>query len=223
MKFIALLLMLGFVSPGLVSAASITNSFDSDAEGWVANVPEGALTYSTLAGNPGGYIRLTDTGGSSVNGFASGAFFGADFIGDLSAFDGGSLSFDLRAFAGGGPTFSSFGRVMLYRTGDANPADQTFEAAADIVANATASWVSYTLNFDALTFGVTQVAWNDLLGNIAAIGIATDAFDGADTIGIDNVALESPTVPPAVPLPAGWILGLTAFFITAALKRTSAS
>ncbi len=216
-RFISVL-ALACLPAGGAWAATISNTFDTDAQGWTGNVPEGSLSYSNAGGNPGGHVRVTDTGAGGVNGFASGAFFGPDFSGDLTAYDGGTLRFDLRAFSGGGGTFDSFGRILLFGTGDSNPSNQTPDAIGDVVSNATGSWVSYSMTFDAATFGVSQTDWTALLSDVFRIGIATDAFDGGDTIGIDNVSLVSADIA-AVPLPASWLFGLTALAGLFAMRR----
>ncbi len=198
-------------------ASTISSTFDTDAEGWVANVPEGSLQYVAAGGNPGGHIRITDTGGGGVNAIASGAFFGNGFSGDLSAFDGGTLSIDMNATVVGGGNFAGFGAINLFAPGDPNPDDQTPEAVADIAPQPPRSptWVTYTLTFDAATFGLSQLDWEALLSDVERIGINTDAFDGADTIGIDNVILSAPAAA-VVPLPAsGWLV-----LLGVALMRT---
>lgn len=204
---------------GIAEAATLSSTFDTDADGWTGNVPEGALSYVATGGNPGGHIRLTDTGAGVINGFASGALAGPSFSGDLSAFDGGTLSFDMITITGGGGTFASFGTVFLFAAGDANPGDQTPDAMADAaaVAPTSAAWQNYSLTFDAATFGVSQTAWDAILANVDTIGIATDAFSGADTIGLDNFTLTDAVAP--VPLPATALLLLAALGGLAGLRR----
>lgn len=221
LRLVAIAFVFACLPAGALVAATISNTFDADAQGWVANVPEGSLSYSVAGGNPGGHLRVTDSGRSSVNGFASGAFFGPDFLGDLSAFDGGVLTFELATFAGFGGTFPSFGRVMLFGAGDTMPADQTPDAMADTIVSAPRPWTSYSVGFDATTFGVPQSDWEAILAGVVGIGIATDAFDAADTIGIDNVRLDSRDTLPTIPLPAGWLLGLTMIVFLAAMRRQS--
>ena len=202
-------------------ASTISSTFDTDAEGWTANAPEGALVHVASGGNPGGHIRVTDTGGGGVNGFASGAFFGPAFSGDLRAFDGGTLSIDMNATVVGGGNFDSFGWILLFGPGDAMPDDQTPEAVADIAPQPPRSptWVTFTMTFDAATFGLSQLDWKDLLSDIERIGIATDAFDGNDTIGIDNVVLSAPAAA-VVPLPAsGWLVLLGVALMGAMRRR----
>ncbi|MGC3939538.1 VPLPA-CTERM sorting domain-containing protein [Roseobacter sp. EG26] len=193
------------------SAATITNSFDSDAQGWTGNPGEGSLAWVASGGNLGGHIRITDIGGGINNGFASGALAGADFLGDLSAFNGGMLSLDMATFAGGGGTFPSFGNLRVEGGG--------LVANVDVAANAPiGGWQSYSATFDAATWGVSEADWTTILSNVTLFGVPTDAFDGGDTIGIDNVTLASKQMSP-VPLPAGMLLLLSGLIGIGAIKR----
>lgn len=195
------------------TAATISNSFDSDAEGWIGNPGEGALTWVAAGGNPGGHIQITDIGIGILNGFASGALAGPDFLGDLSAFDGGTLSLDMATFVGGGGTFASFGNLVLEGGG--------LTARVDIAVNAPSSaWTAYSTSFDAATWGVSDADWAAILADVTLFGVPTDAFNGGDTIGIDNVELNSAALP-AIPLPAGMVLLLTGLFGFGFLKRRS--
>ena len=107
-------------------------------------------------------------------------------------------------FPGGGGTFASFGNLVLMGGG--------LTARVDVAANAPAGvWVSYTFAFDAATWGVSDADWATILASVTRFGIPTDVFDGADTIGIDNVKLESAATS-VIPLPAGMSLLLTGLF-----------
>jgi hypothetical protein len=87
------------------TAATISNILDSNAEDRTGNPGQGFLKRGNASGNCGGHIRITDIGIALVNGFASVALAGPDFLGDLSAFDGKALSFGRVPFSGGGGTF----------------------------------------------------------------------------------------------------------------------
>jgi hypothetical protein len=85
---------------GPVSAASVSSTFDTDAEGWgVGNIrsnfstapdPSNPPTYNATGGNPGCYISTTDT--EDIVAFLA----PGKFLGDDSAFLGGKLTFDLQ-------------------------------------------------------------------------------------------------------------------------------
>lgn len=198
---------------GMAGAATQSSTFDSDAEGWIGNPGQGALTYVATGGNPDGHIRITDIGAGSNNGFASGALAGPAWLGDLSAFDGGTFSIDLATFIGSTGTFSSFGTLILFNGATSVSAD-----IVPIVPAAGTGWQTFSAVFGAATFGVSQGDWLGVLGNVTLIGFATDGFDGADTIGIDNVTLSSKQVS-TIPLPAGAVLLVSALAGLAALRR----
>lgn len=195
------------------SSATIMNTFDSSAQGWTGNPGEGSLAWVAAGGNPGGHIRITDIGAGVNNGFASGALAGPNFLGNLTGFIGGTLSFDMATFAGGGGTFASFGNLRIEGGG--------LVATNDIAGNApVGGWQSYSTSFDAASWGVSSSDWTTILSNVTLFGFPTDAFNGADTIGIDNVKLQSaPTT--VIPLPAGFTLLLSGLIGMIAFRRRS--
>jgi hypothetical protein len=184
--------MLGSLAAAISEASAspivIISTFDADDEGWTANPGEGSLAFVGAGGNPGGHIRITDIGVGGIP-FGSGAFASAAFLGDLSGFIGGTLSLDLATFAGGGGTFASFGEIQLSGGGDT--------AFFDIAGAAPPlnTWQSFSAPLVAAAWGKTDLEFQNILSNVTSIGIPTDAFDGADTIGVDNFAIASQAVP----------------------------
>lgn len=188
-KAVLLVAGLALAAGQYANAAAITSSFDVDGEGWVANPGEGALNFVATGGNPGGHIRITDIGIGGVP-FGSGAFAGPAVLGDLSAFDGGTISLDMATFAGFGGTFASFGELQLSGGGDI--------ALLDIAVSAPSPagvWQTFSAGFDAASWGKSQSEWLAIISDVSSLGVPTDAFDGADTIGIDNFTIERQTIP----------------------------
>lgn len=73
--------------------AKPASTFDSDAEGWGVTGPvDGGLSWSALAGNPGGAISVRTIGAGNVAFFAA----PAEFLGDQSSLIGQKLVFDFR-------------------------------------------------------------------------------------------------------------------------------
>jgi hypothetical protein len=205
-KHLVIFLVLLLLLANPVNAAVITSGFDFDDEGWTGIPGEGSVAFAASGGNPGGHIRVTDIGIGGL--FGSGAIAPNKFLGDLSAFNNGTLSTDLATFAGGGPTFSTFGIVRISGAGD--------EALFDLATTAPApgTWQSYSTPLSADAWGKTPLEWTAILADVTEVLIATDAFDGLDTIGVDNFALTP------VPLPAAaWLLGSGLVCLLALRKR----
>ena len=201
---IFLVLLLSLANP--VNAAVITSGFDFDDEGWTGIPGEGSVAFAASGGNPGGHIRVTDIGIGGL--FGSGAIAPNKFLGDLSAFNNGTLSTDLATFAGGGSTFSTFGIVRISGAGD----EALFDLAT--AAPAPGTWQSYSTPLSAAAWGKTPLEWTAILTDVTEVLIATDAFDGLDTIGVDNFAFTP------VPLPAAaWLLGSGLVCLLALRKR----
>jgi len=188
--------LLGFSSVNSVHAISITSTFDSGDEGWIGIPGEGSSVFVASGGNPGGHIRVTDIGVGGALG--SGAIAPSKFLGDLSGFSNGTLSVDLATFIGGGPTFTVFGKVRISGGGGS----ALFDLAT--VAPPFGAWETFSSSLTASAWGKTQLEWDTILGNVTEIAMSTDAFNGADTIGIDNFTITSPSTP--VPEPSTMIL-----------------
>ena len=196
--FGAIVLSVAVAASAPATALTISSTFDTDAEGWTGNPGEGSVAWVAAGGNPAGHIRVTDIGVGGVP-FGSGAFAGPAYQGDLSAYDGGVMSIDMATFAGGGGTFASFGAVQLSGAGDV--------AIYDLAVSAPPfnTWQTFTAPLTAAAWGKTQSEWNAILADVTSIGIPTDAFDGGDTIGIDNFSMTSPAE--VIPLPATvWLM-----------------
>lgn len=166
-----------------IHAAVITSTFDLNADGWTGIPGEGSVAFLPAGGNPGGHIRVTDIGVGGTLG--SGAVVPSQFLGNLTAFDDGVLAVDLATFVGGGATFPIFGTVRITGAGDSALFDLTATAPPAGV------WRSFSAPFSAAAWGKTSADWAAILANVTEIAMSTDAFDGADTIGIDNFTLTS--------------------------------
>lgn len=162
-------------------AAVVSSTFDASAEGWIGIPGEGSVAFFSSGGNPGGHIRVTDIGGGGVLG--SGAIAPSKFLGNLSGFNNGMLSVDLATFAGGGGTFSTFGRVQISGAG------ATVFCDLATTAPPFGTWQTFSAPLTAAKCGTTSLQLMTILADVTEIAIGTDAFDGADTIGIDNFTI----------------------------------
>lgn len=148
-------------------AAAVSSFFDSDLEGWlpvgievdvVIGLPPminsidlvlngGDMVHQASGGNPGGYARLTDATEDPAS-FASAP---ASFLGDLSAFIGGTFSFDHRLFDTGMPSSGIAPYSLLLTSGD--PTDLNTLVWTAPAPTAATDWVHFDvlLNGDNLT------------------------------------------------------------------------
>jgi hypothetical protein len=181
-----------------VDAAGVTSTFDVDADGWIGIPGEGSLSFVSSGGYPDGHVRVTDIGvGGGLLG--AGAIAPSKFTGNLMEFNNGTLSVDLAAFAGGGRVWSSFGLVRISSTSD--------EAYFDFATSppSIGTWQSYSTILTPANWGKTPAEWTSILSDVKEIAIGTDAFDGPDTVGIDNFSIGS-SAPVPVPVPSSILL-----------------
>jgi hypothetical protein len=175
----------------LFSASSygmtISSTFDTDAEGWTGS--GASVVYESTGGNPDGFIKVGDTG--NVAPLNSGILAPGAFLGDLSAFIGGTLSVDFRSISGSNAnTVDAFGTVWIQGGGS----DVFF----DLTTNSPGAWATYSVPLTAAAWGVSELLWASIMGNVTTLGISTDAFDGADVVGVDNVTISQTPLPAAI-------------------------
>jgi hypothetical protein len=203
--------LIGLAGPA--TAASVTSTFDTDAEGWgvgdlVSNLstdpdPSAPPTYNATGGNPGGFISTADT--QYVVAFLA----PSKFLGDDSAFLGGQLTFDLQDTipADGG----DYPAVVLYTPTGSISYESTFPGTtwtSFSIPLTAAGWTVYPGGENNGTIPVTDAEFAADLANVVNIGIEADWHSGDDNSGLDNVVLVSGGVPP-VPEPSTWALMLT--------------
>jgi hypothetical protein len=187
-----------FLCSGVAAAATVSSTFDSDAEGWLisGDAVSGIPTWVANGGNPGGHIEADDSVAGGVWYFDA----PAKFLGGLPGAYGGTLSFDLRQ-TGSGSQFQA-ADVILNGAG--------LELRIDAGPNPlpVGTWVSYSLALTEAagwTNGGAAASQSDLLAVLGALDrlrIRGEFISGSDTGRLDNVALS------AVPLPAAaWLLG----------------
>lgn len=104
------------------------------------------------------------------------------FLGDLSAYDGGTFSWDGIAFTTGSgsvPGSYAYGEVIV--TGAAGSATHSGIPSAN--RPTTAGWSSYSLDFTASDFGETQGQWDAILASVTSISLGGNAKAPAIAVG----------------------------------------
>ena len=134
-----------------------------------------------IGGNPGGFFVVEEL--SNFESFVATA--PGTFLGDLSAFDGGTLRFDANAIQdGGAPSNPAFGTVVI--TGENASASLDFDGAGLPPAN---TWVTHEMPFTAAAWGVSQGTWDSILAEVRSLTIELDSNTVNGEGGLDNVVL----------------------------------
>lgn len=202
--------------------ANVSEQFDSGSNGWQAVDLNGdytasgsifALSYHGSGGNPGGYISATDPSNGSFYFQAPSAF-----LGNLSAYQGGTLSFDTfytphdNAWLSDPDIVLSNGSTTLFYSRGSNPGDTWTHL--DISLAPGAGWTVGS-------FGGTAATASDfasVLSGTTLLRIRGEYYNGvAETTGLDNVVLS------AVPEPEVWaamLVGLSGIGLRARRRKS---
>lgn len=191
---ITVTVLLVLVSAGCVGGPeTITSTFDDGAEGWtvVGDAQSGQVEPNHVAegGNPGGYLEATDD-------VAGGVWYwnaSREYLGDKSAYSGGTLSFDLRQSA----TDSQFDSPDVVLGSDETRLGYDFGKAST---HPRTNWTSYEVSLSPEDAGwtnletgesVTQEGLESILSDLNEVWIRGEYRTGDDTGGIDNVELSA--------------------------------
>ncbi len=177
-KAVLITVVLALASSGTVWA-TVASTFDTDTEDWLWG--GSPVSWSATGGNPGGYIDVV----VAAYGYLSSP---AKFLGDLSAYDGGTFSFDAILIDD-----ASGNQAGSYAFGEVTISDGTNSASTDFFPwdqrPGTGSWSSYSHDFTAESFNVTQVVWDDILDNVSGLSIQVNTYQGEEEYGLDNIVL----------------------------------
>ena len=178
----------------LATSAALAAGFNTDAEGWTTS-NGGAQVWMASGGNGGGWLQVTDITDEDFLLNAPVAW-----LGNWSAFAGGTLSFDAKNINGEAPDWAPFGEVTITGTGGS----VVFDMAAANSPPADGQWHHYSF---------VLPAWG-VLGNVTSLTIKGEFHAGVtEVVGIDNLQVT------AVPEPAQAALLLGGLGLLAALRR----
>ena len=165
--------------PNLGHGAELVSTFNFDLEGWTGN--HGTIAHVPSGGNPGGYLAETDADDDFMQVLAPPAF-----MGNLSAFLGGTLSFDalnVNGDAPNSPDLPQFGTVII--TGSAGIATLGLAGMGDPAADGI--WHTYTAPINS---GEPLLA--SVLADVTQIQLILESHIGvSEVVGIDNFRLIS--------------------------------
>lgn len=179
---------------GFAASAALAAGFNTDAEGWTTS-NGGDQVWMASGGNGGGWLQVTDTSGDDFLLNAPAAW-----LGNWSAYAGGTLSFDAKNINGDSPDWAPFGEVIITGTGGT----LVFDMAAVNTPPADGQWHRYS-------FVLPSSA---VLSNVTSLTLKGEFHNGiTEVVGIDNIQIT------AVPEPTEAVLLLGGLGLLAALRR----
>ena len=192
-------------------AITVSSTFDTDDEGWLAYGDAVTITpaYSATNGNPGGTIQVTD----QVLGGVWYYLAPDKFLNDKSMAYNQALSFDLWQ-SGSGSQFESSdvvlqgdGLTLTISAGD-NPLPLGSWLHYSVVLKEGVGWQKVTAITSLSGTDATQAEVQAVLANLSALYIRGEFITGSDTGRLDNVVMSLVPIPPAMLLFGSGLLGL---------------
>ncbi|WP_269539871.1 laminin B domain-containing protein [Cerasicoccus fimbriatus] len=213
MKLHGLLFSAGLALAGVHGhAISISSTFDTDADGWMQSNGDSAsqVLWQATGGNPGGNILYDEAANGGVDRMSA----PAKFLGDRSAYVGGTLSFDWQTDNLSSPTnfnddVELTGNGMTIRYDLSSPTlGEWSTTVIDLTAGA--GWL-----VDTTGIAPTSVEFANLLGDLTQFTILTDFNSGVENPRFDNITLTAVPEPSTVAA----LLGATALLAVMVRRR----
>jgi hypothetical protein len=167
-------------------ALTIESTFDSDLEGWgVGGVAPPTIQHVTSGGNPGGYLWAMDAT------FESFITAPDKFLGDLTAFVGGTMTFDHLAISGPVDPPGMSGQVTILSS-----AGSTSATVVPPPLNL-GEWKYGEVSLTHDAWGVSEALWKAILADVTEIQVVVDTStaSGGEASGMDNFRITSSSVP----------------------------
>ena len=166
------------------SADTISSTFDTGAEGWSALDQTGhdyTASWQSTGGNPGGFLQGTETNPAGGSGYFIAP---SKFLGNLSAFAGGTLTYDIKVIQGS----DYFSDVDVIISNGLNSASWTSN-----INPVSDGWVTFQVQLNQRNFGSNLAS---ILSNVTEFQIRGEFINGPEVEGLDNVLLSTPAVVP---------------------------
>lgn len=204
------------LAPG--ARADVVTTFDSSLEDWGMADTLGTTTHVATGGNPGGFFKHDNSELEFSILLAPEAF-----LGDLSAYVGGTFSFDGILLGNGGiffdgpagipgGVFSDYGTVRI--SGSAGTAQVDL-----LPGGATPSmtgWQTYSIALTGAAWNLSDASFAAIMADVTSLTINIEGLWGPEINGVDNIALRGATV---VPLPGGLALFSLSLLGLGAVRR----
>lgn len=171
----------------------IVSDFENGLQGWNADNDAGNLQWVASGGNPGGYAQAEDlVTGQYWNWVAPAAY-----LGDKSAYGGGTLSFDLQAIAdgnnlNGSPDLRLSGGGLTIAINIGRPSETEFTSFS-VTLDDSSNWRINTESGRA----ATQAEIDQVLADLTSIRIRGEYHNGEGTGLLDSVVMSLPGAPTA--------------------------
>jgi hypothetical protein len=144
-------------------------------------------SYSSTNGNPCGYLAGSETNPNGGTGYFIAP---SNFLGNLSAYAGGTLSYDFKVFVG----TDYFNDVDVIISGNGKSA--SWQSNVNPVGQ---GWVHFSVTLSDANFTGDSLA--SILSNVTELQIRGEFINNSEAEGLDNVMLTTAAVT-ATPLPA---------------------
>ena len=172
----------------VVTVESIVSTFDTDVEDWTYVGDSGStVTFEPEGGNPGGFLRHLE----NAQGINDWLVAPAKFLGDMSAYYGGTLRYDLRTNILSSPLnvvddVKLFGDGITLYHHHGGPTTIDVWHAFSVELSTDGGWTVDSPGGPS----ATEDDILTVLNNLTAIHIRADYRSGKEEIDLDNFAIE---------------------------------